>query len=64
MPPKPRKYKTTIKVLDESLFQGVCSCTWEGSRMAAKTDLGKTLAAIQSEIQAHNHIPKPKKGKK
>jgi hypothetical protein len=61
--PRVPKYKTRIRVLDNGALQGVCSCTWVGNALAQTSGVGAAMAAVQSEIQAHKHIPKPKKVK-
>lgn len=61
-PVKPRvlKYKSQLKVLDNSAIQGVCSCGWTGNPLAQTSGLAAAMAAVQSEIQGHKHIPKVK----
>lgn len=58
------KYKSRIKVLESSALQGICSCGWTGNALAQSSGLATAMAAVQSEIQGHAHIPKPKKEKK
>lgn len=62
-PKRVPKYKTRIRVLDSGALQGVCSCTWVGNALAQSSGVAAAMAAVQSEIQAHKHIPKPKKVK-
>jgi hypothetical protein len=67
MSPKPKrepKFKSRIKVLDNSALQGVCSCGWSGNALAQSSGLTKAMDAVQSEIQAHKHVPQPKKERK
>lgn len=61
--PRVPKYKSRIKVLDSGALQGVCSCSWVGNALAQTSGLSVAMAAVQSEIQAHTHVPKPKKKK-
>ncbi len=66
MTPKPKripKYKTRIKILDSGALCGVCLCGWSGNAIAQTAGLDKAMAAVQSEIQGHTHVPKPKKEK-
>lgn len=59
MPPKikkPKKYKTKVKVVDSQVFQGSCSCGWEGNRLSGKNDISLALTSVNSEIQAHKHL--------
>jgi hypothetical protein len=58
------KYKSRIKVLDSGSVQGVCSCTWAGTVFTQDGGIALVLATVQSEIQSHKHVPKPKKEKK
>jgi len=59
-----KKYKTAINVLDNRSLRGVCSCGWVQSMAVLQTDLSAAMAAVQSEIQEHKHLPTPKKEKK
>jgi hypothetical protein len=52
-----------MKVLDNSALQGVCSCGWTGNALAQASGIAIAMAAVQSEIQAHKHIPKVKVNK-
>lgn len=63
-PAKAPKFKTRIKVLESSALMGVCSCGWAGNALAQSSGLATAMAAVQSEIQAHKHLPQPKKEKK
>lgn len=59
------KYKSKVKVLDNGSLLGVCSCSWQMSEAVLQgKDLSLALTTVQKEIQAHKHIPKPKKVKK
>lgn len=63
-PKREPKYKARIKVLESSALQGICSCGWVGNALAQTSGLAVALAAVQSEIQGHSHVPKPKKEKR
>ncbi len=56
--------KSKIKIVGENRVQGVCSCGWVGLVFYNENDLSATYIAAVEEIQAHKHIPAPKKIRK
>lgn len=62
--PQKSKFKSQIKVLDNSSLCGICSCGWKGNAFAQSSGLSAAMTAAQQEIQAHKHLPQPKKTRK
>jgi len=64
-PKRVKKYKTTIRVLDNGSLQGVCSCGWEQPMAVLQSSgLSEAISAVNTEVASHTHIPAKKKGRK
>lgn len=63
-PKREKRYKNKLQVLDNGSIRGVCSCGWEGNAFAQTSGVSAAMAAAQSELQGHKHIPAPPKTRK
>lgn len=56
-----KKFKSSIKVLDNGSLQPNCKCGWCGNAFTQTPDLMLALQTARAEIEQHKHLPQPKK---
>jgi hypothetical protein len=59
-----RKFKSSIRVLDSGALRGECTCGWVGNALGQNRGVDLAIKSVNREIEEHEHLPQPKKGKK